>query len=576
MRLSGKSFSENWQYWLAEIAPRRPVFWIMLAGIFLAVLIGHQSLEVIDRDEARFAQASKQMLLSGDLITPYFMDEMRAKKPIAIYWLQSASAAIFGHFDIASYRLPSLLAMLAALVLTYRLGVRMWPDLRFLPIISVLLLAASPVMIAEAHLAKTDAVLLAVILCQQFYLWQLYQHYQLSDEPPVASRLFVGFWLFMAIGILVKGPIAPLIALTTIAGLTLLDRQVKWLVHLAFIRGIFILAIITLPWVVAVSYQTDGAFLDIAIRGDFISKVQSGQESHGAPFGTYFGLLGLLFFPGIAFAGFLFTQGRDMLRHPASRFCFAWLAGYWLVIELVPTKLPHYILPVLPALALLIANALLSPLAPPGRIQRFLVLTGYGLAVLWGLVLAGASFWLAITYGGQSGGSAFIFAMLAGLLVSFILWRLWGWYRGRQLGDLLAICGAGIALHLVLIAGLFASLSQIHIANRLKAHIASLPSRPAAIALVGYHEPSAVFHLGQDILLLDVKQAALFMAEAPDGLAIIEERHRAEFIQLSQQLEQDLGVRDTLAGTNISKGRNIRLFFYQHTANMRPAQRAAD
>ena len=573
MRLSGKSFSENWQYWLAEIAPRRPVFWIVLAGIFLAVLIGHQSLEVIDRDEARFAQASKQMLLSGDLITPYFMDEMRAKKPIAIYWLQSASAAIFGHFDIASYRLPSLLAMLAALVLTYRLGVRMWPDLRFLPIISVLLLTASPVMIAEAHLAKTDAVLLAVILCQQFYLWQLYQHYQLSDGPPVASRLFVGFWLFMAIGILVKGPIAPLIALTTIAGLTLLDRQVKWLVHLAFIRGIFILAIITLPWVVAVSYQTDGAFLDIAIRGDFISKVQSGQESHGAPFGTYFGLLGLLFFPGIAFAGFLFTQGRDMLRHPASRFCFAWLAGYWLVIELVPTKLPHYILPVLPALALLIANALLSPLAPPGRIQRFLVLTGYGLAVLWGLVLAGASFWLAITYGGQSGGSAFIFAMLAGLLVSFILWRLWGWYRGRQLGDLLAICGAGIALHLVLIAGLFASLSQIHIANRLKAHIASLPSRPAAIALVGYHEPSAVFHLGQDILLLDVKQAALFMAEAPDGLAIIEERHRAEFIQLSQQLEQDLGVRDTLAGTNISKGRNIRLFFYQHTANMRPAQK---
>ena len=566
MRLSGKSFSENWQYWLAEIAPRRPFFWIVLAGIFLAVLTGHQSLEVIDRDEARFAQASKQMLLSGDLITPYFMDEIRAKKPIAIYWLQSASAAIFGHFDIASYRLPSLLAMLAGLFLTYRLGAQMWPDVRFLPIISVLLLAASPVVIAEAHLAKTDALLLAVILCQQFYLWRLYQHYQLSDRPPVASRLFIGFWLFMAIGILVKGPIAPLIAVTTIVMLCLLDRQVKWLVHLAFIRGMLIVAIITLPWVVAVSYQTDGAFLDIAIRGDFISKVQSGQESHGAPFGTYFGLLGLLFFPGIAFAGFLFWQGREMLGHPASRFCFAWLAGYWLVIELVPTKLPHYILPVLPALALLIANALLSPLAPPGRIQHILVLAGYGLAVLWGLVLAGVSFWLAISYGGQSGGWAFIFAMLASLLVSFILWRLWVWYRGRQLGDLLAICGAGIFLHLVLIAGLFASLSQIHIANRLKAHIASLPNRPAAIALVGYHEPSAVFHLGQDILLLDVKQAALFMAEAPDGLAIIEERHRAEFIQLSEQLKQDLGVSDTLTGTNISKGRNIRLFFYQHIA----------
>ncbi len=54
-------------------------FWGLLAIIFVGVLAGHQSLEVIDRDEARFAQASKQMLLSGDLITPYFMDELRAK-----------------------------------------------------------------------------------------------------------------------------------------------------------------------------------------------------------------------------------------------------------------------------------------------------------------------------------------------------------------------------------------------------------------------------------------------------------------------------------------------------------------
>ena len=124
---------------------------------------------------------------------------------------------------------------------------------------------------------------------------------------------------------------------------------------------------------------------------------------------------------------------------------------------------------------------------------------------------------------------------------------------------------AGIILHLVLIAACLPACPRSHIANRLKAHIASLPNRPAAIALVGYHEPSAVFHLGQDILLLDVKQAALFMAEAPGGLAIIEERNRAEFIQLSEQLKQDLGVSDTLAGTNISKGRNIRLFFYQHS-----------
>ena len=285
--------------------------------IFIAVLMGHQSLEVIDRDEARFAQASKQMVLSGDLITPYFMDELRAKKPIAIYWLQSASAAIFGHFDIASYRLPSVLGVLVALFLTFRLAASMWPAIPLLPTLSVLLLAATPVMIGEAHLAKTDAVLLAAILCQQFYLWRLYQRFHNQDPPPT-GLLFMGFWVFMAIGVLVKGPIAPLIALTTILTLVAIDRQIKWLAHLAFFRGILVLAAITLPWMVAVSYQTDGAFLDIAIRGDFLSKVRSGQESHGAPFGTYFGLVGLLFWPGIAFAGFLFRQGLEILQHPPS------------------------------------------------------------------------------------------------------------------------------------------------------------------------------------------------------------------------------------------------------------------
>ncbi len=145
--------------------------------------------------------------------------------------------------------------------------------------------------------------------------------------------------------------------------LVILDRQVAWLAGLAVFRGILILAVLTLPWLMAVSYQTDGAFLDIAIRGDFLSKVKSGQESHGAPIGTYFGLLGLLFWPGIAFVGFLVWQGRDMLRHSASRFCLAWLVGYWLAIEVVPTKLPHYVLPVLPALALLVAGALVVPVA---------------------------------------------------------------------------------------------------------------------------------------------------------------------------------------------------------------------
>ncbi len=79
---------------------------------------GQTTIAPMDRDEARFAQASKQMLADGDFITPRFQQELRAKKPVGIYWLQSASASLFGAESIASYRLPSLIGGLMVLAAT--------------------------------------------------------------------------------------------------------------------------------------------------------------------------------------------------------------------------------------------------------------------------------------------------------------------------------------------------------------------------------------------------------------------------------------------------------------------------
>ena len=86
---------------------RRLSLWVLVIFASMLILIGHATINVIDRDEARFAQASKQMVETADIITVKFQDELRAKKPIGIYWLQSASAALFGSEDISSYRLPS-------------------------------------------------------------------------------------------------------------------------------------------------------------------------------------------------------------------------------------------------------------------------------------------------------------------------------------------------------------------------------------------------------------------------------------------------------------------------------------
>jgi 4-amino-4-deoxy-L-arabinose transferase-like glycosyltransferase len=89
-----------------------------MAILSVVVLIGHQALPPMDRDESRFAQASKQMQQTGDYVTVRFQDELRAKKPAGIYWLQSSFARILGPDAIASYRFVNLLALLACSYMT--------------------------------------------------------------------------------------------------------------------------------------------------------------------------------------------------------------------------------------------------------------------------------------------------------------------------------------------------------------------------------------------------------------------------------------------------------------------------
>ena len=119
-------------YEIVEITKRisnhRISLWLLLICASVMILIGHGSIEVLDRDEARFAQASKQMVQTADIITVRFQEELRAKKPIGIYWLQSASASLFGSDKISSYRFPSLLGYVLSIVLSFLFVKNLWPD----------------------------------------------------------------------------------------------------------------------------------------------------------------------------------------------------------------------------------------------------------------------------------------------------------------------------------------------------------------------------------------------------------------------------------------------------------------
>ena len=163
----------------------RTALYALLALVTITVFTGQHLVPPMDRDESRFAQASRQMLQSGDYVTIRFQDELRAKKPAGIYWLQAASANLLGEADIASYRFVNVLALLASIFILYHIGLRLYEP--HLALAASAAFASGFLVLAEAHLAKTDTVLMLAVLVQQWALMRIYLDRQVNPVKPRAD-----------------------------------------------------------------------------------------------------------------------------------------------------------------------------------------------------------------------------------------------------------------------------------------------------------------------------------------------------------------------------------------------------
>lgn len=541
-----------------SLISHRSILYLLLGLLTIFVLVGHQLVPPMDRDEARFAQASKQMVESGDFITVRFQEDLRAKKPVGIYWLQSVSAQLFGDDDIAVYRVPSLLGLLLALVGTYRAGLLLYQPR--LALIGTAFLGTSLVVFAEAHLAKTDALLMGLCVWQQLSLLTIYRAYLDGTTPPRSA--FLAFWVIMGLAVLVKGPIAPLLGLLTALSLMIWHRDLGLLRRMRVLSGLMIVAALVLPWATLVSLATDGAFLDIAIKGDFLAKVQSGQESHGAPPGTYLVLLAILIWPACLLLPRALLSLRQILANRDARFLVAWLVPFWFVIELTPTKLPHYPLPVLPALALLCVVGIRTAL-PQTKLARYTITAFEFLSLLVAVVFAMLLIWGAMNYGGENSVTAFAFAGLGTIAAACASWFGLQWILTQNIRPLGMMLAAAMAFNIFAIAGLLPSLHRIHLSTAINKVITQMPARPAAIAAAGYHEPSLVFLLGKDLLLLNGREAAFFLGEASGGVALIESREHEVFLETAKALGLKLDTPIQVSGINISKGQSAIMLIYR-------------
>jgi 4-amino-4-deoxy-L-arabinose transferase-like glycosyltransferase len=530
------------------------VLLLISLAMFLPGLVG---LQPMDRDEPRFAQASKQMLESRDFVNIRFQDEARNKKPVGIYWLQAAVVAAAdavgvpeAHTTVALYRIPSLFGALATVLLTYWAALAMVT--RRAAFLAAAFMAASLLLGAEARLAKTDAVLTACCVAAMGALARAY----LGRDGRVSIANAVIFWVAMGFAILIKGPIGPMIAIFAIAVLSWRLRSARWLRSLRPWLGLVILAVIVAPWFVAIAVETKGAFFAEAVGKDMLAKVGSAQERHWGPPGTYLALFFVTFWPIAAFATIAVPAVWRDRRSDVVAFLLAWAVPAWLLFEAVPTKLPHYVLPLYPAIAILTARALLAgDIAVARRGARFAVLlmSLVPIAMLGGAALAGQ--WL-------GDGVPFVslpVIVLGALLALFaeLVFR-----RGNAVGaSLLAILSA-LVISLAVFGLSHTMLRSLKLSPRLAEVARSLDCPNPRYASAGYREPSLVFLVGTDLALLDGASAATFLTAAPCRMAFVEAREDKAFAEALAKTGAAPTLVTRVIGLNISNGRKLAIGVY--------------
>jgi 4-amino-4-deoxy-L-arabinose transferase-like glycosyltransferase len=499
--------------------------WLILVALCLCLFLpGIAAMPPLDRDEARFMQATRQMVQSGDLLRIRFQDEARNKKPVGIYWLQAASVSLFSTAASTGawpYRLPSLVGAMLAVLFTFGFGARLAGPPAAL--IGAALLASSLLLVAEAHLAKTDAVLLATVVAAQGALGLLYR----GARDGIAGHrgLAATFWLAQGVGVLIKGPVTPLVSLLAVAALCVADRRWRWLAALRPLWGIPLALAIAAPWFIAIQWATGGEFASEAITHDLFGKLVGAQESHGALPGTYLLLAPATMWPFSALLGIAGVAGWRGRGDPAIRFLAAWIVPTWLLFELVPTKLPHYLLPVYPAVALLAGAAL----ANGGEIARRKWLDGivFGLWAIVGLALVIVLIGLPIAWGRGVEAISFVPAAATIGFGAVLLHQIWSGFS--------ASASAVVPVLAILVfapsyALLLPGLDTLWLSRSAAALVAEhAPPAGIVVDTVGYDEPSLVFLLGGAMHAVAAEQAAADLASRRDALALILDRDDAAF-----------------------------------------------
>ena len=366
------------------------VILLALAGLLLLVDLG--GLGLTDRDEGSNAEAAREMLETGDWISPTLNYEPRFAKPAFVYWIISASYAVFGVNEFSA-RFPSALFGIGLILLQYGFLVRVCGAR--VALVGALILLLNLEVIGISRMVLTDPELVFFTTLAGYSFWM-----GMEGAKPKGWRFF-GFYGGMGFAMLAKGPVGIIIPLLgAIPYLTVTKQWKQFWRRGSPLLGVLLLCLIAAPWYIAM-FTIHGEQYLAAAQANTTGRFANPMEGHGGTVLFYIPIVFLGFFPWSAFLPMplyhslkdwkLFQGGTNdrTSEQKLSMFCSLWIVGLLIFFTLSATRLPHYIFPLFPAAAIVVAlfwKRILQESSPPGLTIsiRILVTVGY----ILGLALA--------------------------------------------------------------------------------------------------------------------------------------------------------------------------------------------
>lgn len=537
-------------------------------------LMGAMRVPVTDIDEARFAQATRQMIETDDYVRIRVQDAERNRKPVGIYWLQAASVNTLRPFmdrlnTIWPYRLPSALGLVLASLATLWAGTVLFGART--GFIGAAIFAVGLLAGAEGMLAKTDAVMTGFSALALAALAQLRAG---THRPRLIALVF---WAAVGCAFMVKGPLTTIAATLTLTILWFWERRAAWMKPLAFWPGPLLALAITLPWLIAIGVVTEGRFYaDLLLREVGPKLVSGGDHRHGGIPGYHFLWLPLLIFPATYALPAAARLGWSAIRAPrndeassAFRLLLAWSGSIFLFFELLPSKLIHYTLPAYPAIALMCAAGLF---AMRGKRWRTTHPAGLVLFGVFGALIVGLMAFVSTFMPGYLADAGVRRAVAAGLIGALTL--------GAAIAGLIMLRRPTTRAAILVACALIFSFSlrerllpearSLFVSNEAAAVMTRarlMPSKDQSFWIIGYEQPSIIFLTRTWVRLIEVEDVAETPIRAGDGM-IIEarvfdqtqaalRRHRLEFEAVEQPARGMAMGRGEYMTLNIGRARAI-------------------